>query len=480
MQRLFKGFTVSLMVIILMALSRNVAASNNYFVWEKTVIDVPVFSSLESYKDDYKVKLYVNGVESMDFKVDYEVNASTFSTVLTNKVGRYTVYYKAYSKNNYVSSTQAIIFNVIDITAPQITLINDIVEVELGNKLPDNGWFRVSDNTCSINDLAVKIDDCDVIYEAVGTYNCRLNVSDLYGNVSNHNFKVKIIDKTKPSITILKPLVFNYKEEVNIFDYIECSDNSNVNISNRLEVEGLDTSKLGDIELVLKLTDYSGNYQELILGALVVDEEEPLLILTANEDILDIKEFNSYDTDFFKEYIQKVRDNYSTTDKIKIEIKTANLECKVADFLIHFVATDENNNQTKIEFIVKLRELVGPEIICDETIYINLGEDVDLYSLVTIYDEFDEEAQERLMVEQPKDFQTHKEGIYHIKYTCFNTSGVYSEKIVKVIVGNPDNNLIKVDYNIPPLTIVIGSLVILCLVGFGIYKLVLKRKNINH
>ena len=95
MRKLFKGCSVAIVLFLASVLCEKTYAANAYFVWEKTVIDVPVYSALEGFKDDYILKLYVNGVESDDFYVEYETNCSTFSTVLTNRIGRYTVFYKA-------------------------------------------------------------------------------------------------------------------------------------------------------------------------------------------------------------------------------------------------------------------------------------------------------------------------------------------------------------------------------------------------
>ena len=112
----------------------SVFASNTYFVWEKTIIDVPLNAPISLYEDKFELSFYVNGVKSDDYIVEKEVNCSTFSTVLTHIIGRYTVYYKAYSKNNNISSTQAIIFNVIDINPPNVSL-NKPVVLEYGEEL---------------------------------------------------------------------------------------------------------------------------------------------------------------------------------------------------------------------------------------------------------------------------------------------------------------------------------------------------------
>lgn len=479
MQKLFKGFTVSLIFIISMMFLVNVKASTAYFVWEKTVIDVPVYSSLEEYKDDYVVKLYVDGVLSSDFEVDYEVNTSTFSTVLTNRVGRYTVYYKAYSKNNYVSSVQAIIFNVYDDTPPTVNLQNNLIEVEIGEKIESSGWFTATDDTCKYSDLKITIDDSDVIYNAAGTYTCTLYVSDLYGNESKTFFKVKIVDKTKPLISIIKPLIFLYGEDVDINEYLEYSDNSSLDIGNMIEVEGLDTSKVGKIELIVKVYDYYGNETKVIMEGIVVDKVPPIISLIKNEVTLDIEEFEAYNEDFFKEYIYSVSDNYSKKKDIDIKIDLTNLKPSISDFVVYYIATDENNNKTKRGLTVKIRETIGPEINGEDVVRLDVGSDVNLSDYVTLYDKYDPNVLERLMIESD-DFTTDKAGIYYVKYISFNTSGIYSEKTIKFIVGNPSSaSKSSKDNDFVIYLAIVGGLMVLG-GGYLTFKYIQKRRKIKH
>ena len=60
--------------------------------------------------------------------------------------------------------------------------------------------------------------------------------TDIYGNSSKESFTVKVIDEIKPSILVLKPLVFNYGEDVVIRDYFMCNDNYNNDITHRLKL----------------------------------------------------------------------------------------------------------------------------------------------------------------------------------------------------------------------------------------------------
>ena len=113
-----------------------------------------------------------------------------------------------------------------------------------------------------------------------------------------------------------------------------------------IEVEGLDTSKVGKIELIVKVYDYYGNETKVIMEGIVVDKVPPIISLIKNEVTLDIEEFEAYNEDFFKEYIYSVSDNYSKKKDIDIKIDLTNLKPSISDFVVYYIATDENNNKT--------------------------------------------------------------------------------------------------------------------------------------
>ena len=433
MCKLFKGFIFCLVLLLTFLFNVKTTAANTYFVWEKTEIDVPIFSNIEDYKDDYIVKLYVDGKISNDFTVEMEVNCSTFSTVLTNKIGRYTVYYKAYSKNNYLSSVMPVVFNVVDVTPPQIKLNSKVIEVEYGLTLNDYDWYNVTDDVCSLSEISISIDDSNVIYNTTGTYPATIKATDLYSNQTTMDFMVKITDGKKPNILVLKPLEFSYGEEIVIEEYFLCKDNYNNDITHLLNISGLDTKRLGKQEIVLSLSDYSNNQIEVMVEIVVVDKIAPTLTLSTNEVTLDVCCYNEYDINFFREYIYILSDNYSTIENIVILIDTSGLKEEVADYNIYYTAFDENGNKKKEVLLVKMREMIGPNILVDDVIKVKVGSEVDLYSLVEVVDEYDSDAYKRLSIEY-LEFDANTIGTYEIKYTCFNTSGIYSEKNVTIIV----------------------------------------------
>ena len=61
MFKIFKGFLLISIIFNILVIGVSVKGANAYFVWEKYEIEVPAFSNVSDYKDEYVVKLYVNG-----------------------------------------------------------------------------------------------------------------------------------------------------------------------------------------------------------------------------------------------------------------------------------------------------------------------------------------------------------------------------------------------------------------------------------
>ena len=222
MFNVFKRLSFVIVVLLLFVFNNNVSAKSScYFVWEKTTIEVPYKASVYDYKDDYIVKFYVEGIESDEFDVYREVNGSTLSTVVTSRLGKYIVYYKAFSIEYNISSTVAITFLVVDVNPPQLSLLFDAVKVEYGSRLSEVAFYRVTDDIYNPSELQIDIDDSMVNYNVLGVYPAKITATDGYGNNTFLNFYTEVIDTTPPTIKVLQPLVFHSGQAVNLEEYFK-------------------------------------------------------------------------------------------------------------------------------------------------------------------------------------------------------------------------------------------------------------------
>ena len=217
----------------------------------------------------------------------------------------------------------------------------------------------------------------------------------------------------------------------------------------------------------------------MILDVVVVDLIPPTLVLSYQEVMLDIYNYNEYNVDFFNNYIFSLTDNYSKPVNIILTIDCSLLQEEVADYNVYYTATDENDNKIKHQLVVKLREFIGPEIICEDVVKVKLGSNVDLLSLVEVFDKYDSNAISRLSVISDG-FDISILGSYEVKYTCFNTSGIFTEKTVTIIVEEDIENVDEIEVKEPVLDVNLLIIIGACLLGVGCIVVVIvykKRKN---
>ncbi|MBQ4805141.1 DUF5011 domain-containing protein, partial [Aquimarina sp. MMG015] len=121
------------------------------------------------------------------------INATEFM----DAVGAYTIFYDAINNlgNSAVQVTRTV--NVVDTTAPVITLIGDNPqEIELGAGYSELGATTDDGSLIGINTLN--------FIDAIGSYVIRYNATDLYGNMAVEVIRtVNVVDTTAPVITLI-------------------------------------------------------------------------------------------------------------------------------------------------------------------------------------------------------------------------------------------------------------------------------------
>ena len=343
-------------------------------------------------------------------------------------------------KKYYTYSTQAIIFNVVDKTPPTIKISSKTIEINVGSSINILDYISISDDSCEQKELDVIFDDSFVLYNMVGTYDASVTVKDKYNNSSKASITIKIVDKVKPELLVQKPLILSVGQEIDLKEYFIATDNKDGDLTSLIKIGGLDINKIGNQEITVSVSDYSKNLTTITVEVTVIDNLGPYMLLSSQEVKLDIKNYSDYDSKFFQKYITDYSDNSTNKEDIVIEIDTSNLKEEVGDFELYFLAKDLNDNVTEKVLIVKLRELEGPVLESSDSIDINLYEDIDLESLVTVIDHYDIEAKDRLEVLET-DFDNKKVGTYYVKYICYNSSGEYTEKTIEINVIDDENKL---------------------------------------
>ena len=216
-------------------------------------------------------------------------------------------------------------------------------------------------------------------------------------------------------------------------------DSYNGDVTKFMKISDFDVNAIGRQKIVVSGRDYSDNVVSLSYFVDVVDETPPTIILSTAEVELDIESYSLYDYNFFYDYIDKLYDNNSKIDEIKVLIDYSCLQLSVSDFNVTYKAIDKYDNQKEVILNVRLRELNGPDLIAPDEIHLSIGEHFDPYSIITVYDKYDNSAGNGLLIYE-NGLNVNEAGTYYIRYICYNNSGKMSEKVVKVVVGDGENS----------------------------------------
>ena len=211
-----------------------------------------------------------------------------FYTELSNDVqmnipGTYTVSYEIYDLSLNVNSGSFTV-NIIDTTAPSFTIIDQSISVGIYDSL----WpflEGVLDNSAQpllYLEVAGFID-----YNQKGIYSVTVRLSDGYGNYSDQEVIITVIDDLAPTFEVLDQV----KEvgEYGIIDwtlYIEnIQDNYWEEFVLLVEEANVVTTTLGVYPVTVSVTDLDGNYLEKTFNVIIVDTEKPIIHLTGATDI---------------------------------------------------------------------------------------------------------------------------------------------------------------------------------------------------
>ena len=258
-------------------------------------------------------------------------------TVNTNIVGTYTVLYNYTDTDNNRATQLSRIVNVIDATAPVITLNgNADITIEAGAPYNELGAV-VTDNYDPDNVAIVGGDTVDT--STFGTYTITYNFTDVNGNIAAEVIRtVTVVDTTAPLITIdggntmtLEYLDTFVEPVVTVTDNLD--DTRTIN-----GVGTVDTSTLGTYTLTYSTADTEGNVAvEVTLTVTVVDTTAPVITLNGDAEIT-LQAGATY-----TELGAIVTDNYDADDIAIIAGDTVDTST-LGTYEVTYNFTDSNNN----------------------------------------------------------------------------------------------------------------------------------------
>ncbi len=474
-----KKIIILLFLILISFVSVDVSAASWRFIWDNTVIDIPLGESIEKYKYLPKATLYKNGIALTDASINYLRDGDWLyylSDVNTKKVGTYYVWYKAFENDKYKPGTCndykcKIEFDVIDSIAPEITILNDNLSIRAKSN------YNLLDNVVAKDNYYSELDykiNSNINYDIPGDYIVDVYVTDGSKNVSHKSFNVNVFDNSIPQITKIKsePLKFVVGEAIDLSSYFSAYDDVDKDISNKIIYPNILSDEVGVTTYTLKVYDSALNEANLDIEVEIYDPYIPEIILFNESIILDYEtNFNNLD---FKKYIKEISDN-ETVDYNKLRIET-DLENEVGSYIVNYKYSDGSHEVLKT-LNVNLVSFDKPTIDT-KTISILEGEYVDLADYIEVYDKSDSNIESSIVV-YDNDVNYYKAGVYKAEVYAINSSGISTTQNIEVkVLNNKDYNKANGGSNFFEIKdiIYIGILIIL-IGGFALFFIILKKKK---
>ena len=211
---------------------------------------------------------------------------STTGTVDTNVLGAYTLTYTA-ADNSGNQATVTRTVNVVDTTAPAITLVGDSqVNIEVGSTYTDAGATATDNYDGDISSQIVVVNNVDV--NTLGSYTVTYSVSDSSSNAATVATRtVNVVDQTAPTITILGDNPVTIEAGSTYTDAgATATDNYNNDVTSSITVSStVDSTITGSYTVTYTVSDASGNQATAVRTVIVEDSTPPTIALIGSNPV---------------------------------------------------------------------------------------------------------------------------------------------------------------------------------------------------
>lgn len=444
--------------------------------WYSINIDIPLNGNFEEYKNNFIVKVYVDGIQltSDKYYILLNQNGTSTSTVNTSKVGTYKIGARVELYGYNASSENYITYKVIDDTPPEITSTSDSITTRYG-EVPDyESFVNLSDNSGA--DVSLIVKDTHINYNQIGEYDIELIAKDESGETSSLFITLYIVDIAKPVIKQLKPVEVTIGTSLDLSKYFEVIDHYDGNITEFMKVENLVTSSLGDQLVYVSVMDMSGNEARMLIRVTIIDDIPPTITFNSQDVVFSVDETITYDK--LKQYIFSVDDNHSNISIDKVEIDFSKVQRNVGTYSVYYSVEDSSYNKCVVELIVRLVDMQGPTIICED-IELQLGETFDfdlLINYISVFDMYDTNVRESIYIDY-SNVNLEVPGEYQIYVSAINKSGIKTETSLNFIIQGETTTSILPSFSSGATTVVSIVVVIIVLHVIAAALIIIKVKR---
>ena len=450
-----KLFIIISLLLIVIIFNNKVHASENYFVWDKTSINVGVGQSIEKELESINITFYYNGKktkEKVSLKLDtfyYGSLSISTSTPETKKV-RVIATVSGYSSFD----RREIEVNIVDNIAPEIIQIANL-SIGYNEPINYNDYFKAIDNYAL--ESLIFVDDY-VNKNVPGIYPLKVIAIDKVGNKVERNFNVNIVDLTKPVLLANTFIEVAYGDlEFDIRDYVKATDDYDGDITSKIECKGLDIFNLGKQNVILEVKDASGNIISINQEITVIDNKAPELELEEYNVTTMISDTNID----FKRYIKSTSDNCDNLTIYDVEIDSSEFRNEIGQYKIYYHLKDSSGNYIIRTLTINVSFDNPPEIIASN-FTVSKNQTINWNDYISVTDLYDNNIKESLIINS-NNVDTKTPGVYEVIIEATNVAGIKTTKVIYVTVKdenilNESSDLYTTFYNnrITIIVIIIG------------------------
>ncbi|WP_371185642.1 DUF5011 domain-containing protein [Thalassotalea maritima] len=303
--------------------------------------------------------------------IDGTVTVEVSGNVDTSVIGTYTLTYTASDKAGNKSTSQRTV-NVVDVTAPEITIVGDNPATIAQNATYTDPGATANDDV----DGSVTVEvSGNIDSSIIGTYILTYTAKDKAGNQSSVERTVNVVDVTPPIITIVgdNPITVAFNET---FTDPGATAIDDVDGDVTVEVSGnVDSSVIGSYTLTYTATDKAGNQSSVERTVNVIDVSPPVIVINGDNPITIA--VNSDFIDLGATAIDDVDGNVAVTPSGTVDTSTE------GSYTINYTAIDNAGNESNSSRTVHVKQAslsgtaaAGAAIVGTVTVKGSLGKTV--------------------------------------------------------------------------------------------------------
>ncbi|WP_327444093.1 immunoglobulin-like domain-containing protein [Clostridium tarantellae] len=333
-------------------------------------------------------------------------------TVNTKVKGTYDLFYSVADEDgNEVVATRRVI--VRSNNKPIISGVENSI-IKIGDKFDKLVGVTASD--AEDNDLTNKIlVDGDLNIFKPGVYELKYTVVDSDGNRISKRRIIAVKTNDKPVIQGMNNITIKVGDDFEPRVDVRANDTEDGELTENIKINNkVDTSKVGEYEVIYSVTDSDGNNTIGKRLIAVRSNEKPTIEGVEKVTLKVGDSFNAMEGVFATDVEDK-----DLTEFIKI-IGDVDTSVEGTNTLIYSV-TDSDKNETIIKRNITVKSNNKPTILGLEDITIKLGDDFDKVANVIAYDEEDGEITHSIQIEGNVDINNI--GTYNLVYKIIDSDG---------------------------------------------------------